>query len=190
MNSNPDNVFNLTGNTINTATTLTVPRSKYITARLLELRQLIDIHQDDLPTRRKTYKKYLERYRKVRFELCRAAYASTGRSNLTPFQLSSKVEALAEKELTLRELVKMLSSNYEWMVEKVGALKKEEERLSKDQQKEAGIEKAQLGDKAEGRGVEKGVGGVRSGCRCCRNRGDLVKGISRLKGKENSRGCC
>jgi hypothetical protein len=132
MNSNPDNVFNLTGNTISTATTLTVPRSKYITARLLELRQLIDIHQDDLPTRRKTYRKYLEHYRKVRFELCKAAYASTGRSNLTPFQLSSKVEALAEKELTLRELVKMLSSNYEWMVEKIGALKKEEERLSKE----------------------------------------------------------
>lgn len=132
MNSNPNGVFNLAVNTVDIATTSTVTRIQYITARLLELRLLIDIHQDDLPTRQKTYKKQVELYRKARFELCRAAYTSIDRISLTPFQLSLKIEALAQKELTLRELVVMLSENYLWLAEKVGVLKKEEYKLTKE----------------------------------------------------------
>ncbi|RPB10702.1 hypothetical protein P167DRAFT_576023 [Morchella conica CCBAS932] len=132
MDSNSGRVFNLPQNSIPMVTTLSVPGSQQITARLHELRLMIDIHQDDQPTRKKTYKKQLERYREVRFELCRAANTSTKHSSLTPFQLSLKVKALAEKELALRELVVMVSENYQWMAEKIGVLKKEEYRLTKE----------------------------------------------------------
>ncbi|KAH0603084.1 uncharacterized protein H6S33_008088 [Morchella sextelata] len=104
-------------------------RISYITGRLIEVRKLIDIHQDDLPTRWATYEEHLKHYHRARLSRFIASCGKHEERSSTAVWVTTTLSDLTTKEASLKDLVKMLHDNYQWMAEKVSLLQKEERRL-------------------------------------------------------------
>lgn len=110
----------------------TTSRIPYITRRLMEIRKLIDIHQEDLPTRCSTYEEHLKHYHRARLNRFIALCEKEDDPSSTADRLSSSLGALTVNETSLKDLVQMLHDNYKWMTEKVSVLQKEEQKLKEE----------------------------------------------------------
>ncbi|KAH8152189.1 uncharacterized protein LAJ45_03615 [Morchella importuna] len=132
MNSQTSSFLVPTPETQYSGPSSTASRIPYITGRLMEVRKLMGIHQEDISTQWSTYEEHLKNYHRARLNRFIASRENQEDPSSTADRPASSLGTLTTNEMALKDLVQMLHDNYKWMMEKVSVLQKEEKRLKEE----------------------------------------------------------